>query len=331
MIWFFFCAWAHPFDAKLYGHDIQISLEQGNLSVSYQLEIPFDVVQEELKQLLQNSAQIPMEELRILYLSKRYEGIAGQLLLQIDGEDVSWDFWSPTSDKLKQENRFLIFHLNMTKSLSQGAHQISLWNRNHEEAISIYRTAIQYEGGVWIDRCDLEEPNKWSKEDTMRETRISVRILPSLWAMMEQYWFQYRNDSSQKVFAYQDESEASLGYRMLRKELSLLEASILFGLSIVLSMAYPFQNRKRGFGWVLLILGIAMMLPSWGDNRLWMTMVLSVVGLRYPALLCILWLYLCVPLVGLVGILPAFLPHKSLSYPYIWFLVILLSFFVFVT
>ena len=331
MFWFFFPAWAHPFDAKLYGHDIQFLLSRDSINVQYQLEVPLDVVQKELQEVLRQSPHVPLEDLREIYLQQRYEGLKDGLSLQIDGIDSSWDTSFRSSDKLKKENRFLIFQLSLTKTLGAGAHQISVWNRNHEDQVSMFRTSIEYQGGVWIDNSDLKQSGVWGKEEQMRETRICVRLLPHWWATLESLWFEFRNDERKTRFTYlgMETTERSFQQRLLRRELSFGEVLTLISLTLMLAFLYPFSNKRIGVGLILITLGCGMVLESWGDSKLWMTAILGCIGYRYPVLSGTLWLYLATPFWGVVCALPSVLCSKRAAYAWIWPFVLLLSFFLF--
>jgi hypothetical protein len=333
MLWLIPVVFSHPFNAELYGHDLRLLFREERLEIEYHLEVPFEVVQKELQVLLRNNQELTMGALRKKYLEDRYQSIAEDLSLQVDGIDSSWDWFAPMTDTLKKEDQFLIFSLRLREELKEGSHQISILNRNHEDSLSIYRTEIWYEGGVWIDKADIQKPMHWSKEENMREVRLSIRRLPSLWGRMEKFWMRVRNEQSQVRMSFQgtDHPQRSFGERARRRQISLFEGIGVVFSSLLMGILYPFSDRRSGIGWLLICMGLGILIGSFGDDRLWIASIIGLLGFRYPLLTILLWMQLCMPLWCCIFAVPSLMYRRKFSYSWIWTLCICLAFFAWST
>ena len=82
MFCFLSFALAHPFDAELYGHDLAVSFVNNTMEVVYHAEVPYPVVQEELRTFLEENRHVPLDALRTQYLTNRYKKLQEGLSLQ---------------------------------------------------------------------------------------------------------------------------------------------------------------------------------------------------------------------------------------------------------
>jgi len=299
-------AFAHPFDAELYGHDLQVSLLENTLHVAYHAEVPYQVVQQELRELLEKNRHIPLDDLRTQYLSNRYGSLQEGLSLQIDGKEIDWGNIEPFPQKLKKEGQFLRFQVQLSHHLGEGAHQISIWNTNYREQLSVYRSDIRYDNGVWIDEHDLKEPQKWSKEKSMQELRLSVRFLPAIWHQTYKTWSVIIQEENVKhVRAV---PEASLLFLMKRRKIPFEVAFFSCFFLVLVSFFSPMKRNLYSLGQILIIIGLGMGLEQLGDARLWVGTVLALIcALRYRALALFFWLQICLPWwLLLIFVLPMF-------------------------
>jgi hypothetical protein len=313
MIYLLTIVMAHPFEAELYGHDIHVVFQEQSMKVNYRLEVPFDIVQGELTKLVSENRDKSMDILRKTYLSEKYDGITEALSLEIDGVQVSWDQAMPVSDKLKKEERFLIFELHASKSILAGAHQLSIMNENYEDKLSMFRTYIDYEGGFWIDDTDLLTPKQWSKEESMKELRMSIRQLPVWWGWAERAWFSivYKK----KLISY-TARESSWQSRFIRGRLLFHEALLLLVLGSFFFLLFPISKKRVGLGVVLGTMGFGVLLAPLHDARI---MVMSIAGMllfSYPAVIVLLVMSVGLPWwFGFCGILSLM---RSTITPYAW-------------
>ena len=292
MFWFLTSAIGHPFEAELYGHDMHVVFQDQSIDMMYHLEIPFEVVQGDLTELVSENRDMTMETLRRKYLTETYHEIAQSLSLQIDGVDVSWDTAAPISDKLKKEDRFLIFTLHASKKLHVGASQISILNRNHEQKLSMYRSRIEYQGGVWIDETDLDTPKQWSKEESMKELRISVRILPSWWAHGEKLWNNVLNREPLSSFSNRQHSWKQ---RFMRGELHLHEALLASALSLFFFLLSPLPRTRSMFAVILASIGLGVLLLPYHDSRVAIIPIVGLIASLYPPVVVILIMSVALP------------------------------------
>ena len=292
MFWFLTTALGHPFEAELYGHDMHVVLQNRSINLAYRLEVPFEVVQKELTLMVANHRDHSMEALRSKYLKETYDDIADSLSLQVDGVDMSWDTAGPISDKLKKEDRFLIFELHASKKMMEGARQISILNRNHEQKLSIYRSTIEYEGGFWIDNTDLDNPKQWSKEESMKELRMSLRILPTWWASLEQQW---KRILKQEILVSHSNIEESWKDRFKRGVLLFHEAVLGLLFSVCVFLAAPMARNKKMVGLLSAMIGFGLLCTPLYDTRIIIFSIMGVLAFPYPAVLLVLMMSIALP------------------------------------
>jgi len=299
-------AFAHPFDAELYGHDLEVSLLKNTLHVTYRAEVPYQVVQQELRELLEDNRHIPLDDLRTQYLSNRYGALQQGLSLQIDGQEMSWENIKPFPQKLKKEGQFLRFQVQLSHNLSVGAHQISIWNQNYREQLSVYRSDIRYDNGVWIDEHDVNEPQKWSKEKSMQELRMSFRFLPSIWSQTYKTWSDIIQDEDVKHV--RSAPQPSILLQMKRRKIPLEIAFLSCFLLALVSFFSPMNRNFYSLGQLLILIGVGMALEQLGDARLPVGMVLGLIcAIRSRALALFFWLQICLPWwLVLIFVLPIF-------------------------
>lgn len=315
---------AHPFEAELYGHDVRVEFQEQSIRINYRLEVPFDVVQAELTKLVAENRETSMDKLRLKYLNEKYEGIEAALSLQVDGVDTNWAKAKRVSDKLKKEDRFLIFSFQASTPLSKGAHQISILNRNAENKLSMYRTQIEYGGGVWIDDTDLETPKQWSKEESMKELRMSVRLFPVWWSDAEQLWFSIVHEQERMSYSIQEDSLKS---RFLRGRLWLHEALLFVSGFSFISILFPGTKKRLKIGLVFGSMGMGVLLGTMYDARVVIITIIGLLTHRTPIVIGVLLLSVGLPWwCGLYGLL-SLLRNKQTSYTWLIGVGLSLAFF----
>jgi len=310
MFCFISFALAHPFDAELYGHDLKLSIVDQTLSLEYHAEVPFQVVQQELSTLLAKNRQLPLADLRTQYLSSRYESLQQGLSLQIDGELQTWNEVAPFSEKLKKEGQFLIFQLQLSHPIAEGAHQISILNQNYIDQLSIYRSDVVFDDGIWIDKHDVIQPRQWSKEASMQELRLSVRVLPQVWHRAYDFWSQLIGEENRQRIS--NIPPISLFDRAKRRKLPLevaLGSCLLLGLVAILS---PVKRNINSLGVLCIAIGLGLGLEFLGDDRLWVGGLLALFfAIRYRALALFFVLQLVLPWwLVLLFVLPSMRKHN---------------------
>ena len=306
MFCFLSLALAHPFDAELYGHDLQVSFVENTMEVVYHAEVPYPVVQQELRDFLEKNRHVPLDELRTQYLANRYGELKEGLSLQVDGNDTTWETTAPFPQTLQKEGQFLRFRLQLSHSFDRGAYQISIWNQNHRDQLSVYRSDIRYDAGVWIDEYDLEHPRKWSKDEARQELRMSLRFLPSFWRMLSTTWAGIiQEDAVQEL---RPDENHSLLFLVKRRKVPLEIAMGLLLLLLFVSFRAPVKRDIHHVGLLLILIGLGVALEELGDARIWAGIVVSVIcALRYRALALFFLLQLCLPWwLLLIFLLPSF-------------------------
>ena len=169
----------------------------------------------------------------------------------------------------------------------------------------------------------------WSKEERMREVRLSIRQLPSWLGTLEKGWMWIRNEEHQMRYAFRGErAHKSFRERALRRELSLLDALGLGFCTLLMGILYPFSDRRSGVGCLFICLGAGVLISSFGDDRLWIASIIGLLGYRHPVLALLLLMQLCMPLWCFICAVPALISKRNFFYSWIWACCICLAFFM---
>ena len=180
-------ALAHPFEARLYGHQTAVRLHATTIEVDYALEIPTLQLIAELKRALAGNPR-PGEAEQAQFNDDMHRELSGALRLVVDDQPVPWQVVAPEESSGQGDAKFIVYRLTMSAPLPPGSQTVHLIDGNYPDVPSIFHTVVQVDGDLMVDASSLMDvedgalrasrDGQWRMEESSRELRMSFREKP---------------------------------------------------------------------------------------------------------------------------------------------------------
>jgi len=178
---------AHPFDADLYGQQIDVLVDQGEVRLRVASEVPSRVIVEDLIRRTGSARRTPaeVEAFHALWLAELIDGFAAHR----DGAAVEWTRRPPPELSAELQARFAIYRFELATALSPGAlHTINLVDHNFPDQRAVRLLNLQVDQRWRLDACSLIEAGpdgtlddrtgRWGQLAADRELRLTVQPRP---------------------------------------------------------------------------------------------------------------------------------------------------------
>ena len=122
---------AHPFDARVVGHQMEVELSSVALSVRYQLELPLTILRSDMLEIKQQNPNVSSpDELTKRLLEQKHAEIADGFKLRLNNKLASWTETSLIQEALLQEGQFAVFRVHLDAKLEDSVQQVALINHS---------------------------------------------------------------------------------------------------------------------------------------------------------------------------------------------------------
>lgn len=187
-------AHAHPFDGRLYGHKLHVSVDGDALTVDYDAEVP---TVDAIADLRAHAGGAPLDaSTEASWRARAVAALAQGIRVRTDRGDVplrATDRGSAAGD-----TRTVAFRLRLDGTLPPGAQAVGLVNANHLERPAVFSTTLQVDDGLRLDACTLfrveggrilrDSSGDWISEESARDLRFSFRRWPGALAGARRVW-----------------------------------------------------------------------------------------------------------------------------------------------
>ena len=188
---------AHPFEAKLVGHDLYCVLQPDVISCSFDLEVPIEMAQQEW-QSVRLGSNVGKED----WVHEQYREIQSNLVPRVQDEIVDWQSVGYANVTTKNQDKFFVYKftgiIDISHIPTQTIASFSIVNSNRMGDMSIFRTRIDVEKSmtlwntdqiIWKDSKPLVSTlDKWEMEEKHREIRCTIQTSWNLWREMLLWW-----------------------------------------------------------------------------------------------------------------------------------------------
>lgn len=260
MWWIFWAhtAVAHPFDARWFGHRVDVLLQPDALEVDVVVEIPMIDFLAEMRQEFANIPSPDGSDLERFGLELHQE-VADAFRLVVNDTAVPWDRDGVVFEEPTFENQFAILTLHLSAPLPADSRTLNLINGSFPDELSIFSTQVRVSDAIVVDDCSLldveagritaSRGGQWRTEESSRELRMSFRTRRGLNAAMHRT---FRNLSgtddapvtAQEAIRSSGDDEAPL-QALVRGDLTPL--TVLWGLVLAVVLG-AFHAMSPGHG-----------------------------------------------------------------------------------
>ena len=188
---------AHPFEAKLVGHDLHCVLQPDAIFCGFDLEVPIEMAQQEW-QAVRSDSSVGKEE----WIQKQYREIQSNLVPRVQDAIVDWQSVEYADVTTKNQDKFLVYKFTGTIDTShiptQTIASFSIVNSNRMGDMSIFRTRLDVEKSITVWNTDqivwkeskplVSTLDKWEMEEKHREIRCSIEKSWNLWREIILWW-----------------------------------------------------------------------------------------------------------------------------------------------
>jgi len=176
-------ALAHPFDARWYGHRLDVQLQPELLRVDVAIEVPVVDLLSDMRREFEGVAQPGPDDLNAFNARLGAE-LRDSIRLIVDDQPARWGT-ATIAPEPAFENQFAVYTLQLEAALPPGSQTLNLINGTFPDQPSIFSTRVQVGGDVIVDACSLLEVSggeviesrdgQWRTEEDNRELRMSYR------------------------------------------------------------------------------------------------------------------------------------------------------------
>ncbi|MFT4974444.1 MAG: nickel/cobalt exporter [Myxococcota bacterium] len=185
---------AHPFDARWYGHRLDVRLQPEHVEVDFAIEVPMVDLLADLRRELDGVTE-PGPEAFTVFNAQLHRELRGALRLIVDDQPVSWEAGVDGTEP-RFENQFAVYGMRLRADLPEGSQTLNLINGAFPDEPSIFSTSLQVGSGLIVDACSLldveggqiiaSRDGQWRTEEDNRELRLSFRVPSSFDATISQ-------------------------------------------------------------------------------------------------------------------------------------------------
>lgn len=190
---------AHPFDAQLVGHRMELSLQRDKIHLDYRLELPLTLLKEDMEQFVSNNPNIiDRDELTESFLERKSQELISEVSLRINDQQVEWKPALKGQKSLQREGKFAIFDMELSAPLTEDIHTVSIINQIHMESQSIFHHTLRVNSDVELYDTDLLPVNdqgvrerfhgQWVASEKLREIRLSYSSRSHTSAVIYEFW-----------------------------------------------------------------------------------------------------------------------------------------------
>lgn len=178
-------ALAHPFDGRLYGHRLDVSVDGDHLRLEYDAEVP---TVDAIADLRSFAGPRPLDAaVEAEWRSRTVAALGAGLRVRTDQGDVAL----AVSDRgsAAGDTRTVAFRLALVGALPEGARSVGLVNHNHLERPAVFSTRLHVDDGLRLDACTLfrvqdgrilrDSSGDWISEEAARDLRFAFRRWPA--------------------------------------------------------------------------------------------------------------------------------------------------------
>lgn len=180
-------AWAHPFDADLYGQQIDVLVDAGELRLRVASEVPTRVVVEDFVRRTGSARRSPeeVEAFHALWLGELIDGFVAHR----DGAPVAWTRRPPPELSAELQARFAVYRFELATPLALDAvHTINLVDHNFPDQRAVRLLDLHVDPRWRLDACSMIEvgadgivddrTGRWGQLAEDRELRLSIQPRP---------------------------------------------------------------------------------------------------------------------------------------------------------
>lgn len=187
-------ALAHPFDARWFGHRLDVRLRPDLVEVDLSVEVPMVDLLADMRREFSGVAQPGPEDL-VAFNASLHRELRDAVRLYVDEKPVAW---LPEPDgsvpEPRFENQFAVYSLQLTAPIAEGSQTLNLTNGIFPDEPSIFSTTVQVDGALIVDGYSLldveggeviaSRESQWRTDEESREVRLSFRQRTGLDAAM---------------------------------------------------------------------------------------------------------------------------------------------------
>lgn len=178
---------AHPFDADLYGQQIDVLVDVDELRLRVASEVPTRVVVEDLVRRTGSARRSPaeVEAFHGLWLGELIDGFVAHR----DGAPVAWTRRPPPELSAELQARFAIYRFELATALApEAVHTINLVDHNFPDQRAVRLLDLHVHPRWRLDACSMIEvgpegmvedrTGRWGQLAEDRELRLSIQPRP---------------------------------------------------------------------------------------------------------------------------------------------------------
>ena len=270
LFFFLFFVFAHPFENNLFGHQIVLNIQEEEISLNYDLEMPTGRMQDEYSSFDKNG-----KDKREEFVQEIYAEIISSIQLEINEEVIQPTQISHKEIEIRNKGKFMVFSSQIIYPISVEPQTISLVNQNRIIDPAIYKNEVNISQKWTIADTDMviwkdDNPHsslmkEWKVEEELREIRISF-FENNWWTESRQWWNEelLNEEPSIGLWSHLKRQNQTWLDDWKQGRTSLFSFLILFAAMGVLSL-FQMPIRKWEVLSSIALLFLLWMLPfSWG-------------------------------------------------------------------
>lgn len=292
MIMVLFCSfflsavYAHPFDARVVGHQMQVELRKTSIHVQYQLELPLTILRRDMLEIKEEFPDVTdSEALTLRLLEQKHSEIVDGFKIRFNDHLAVWTNTLMTQETLLQEGQFAVFRVQLDADLDSSVHQVALINQLYMDEQSIFNHQLLMSPAIRLLDTDIiplsdlgrrqNYHGTWQSEPWLRELRLSFEHVIPIKAVVDKHW-RLSNGWSELQSASEVLVPKSLRKRWLLGTLCASEAiGIVFSVILLLLLSSRYRKSPKS---VAIVLGCSGPILLFG-NSLQPGMVELVIGI----------------------------------------------------
>lgn len=190
---FVFSVFSHPFENNLVGHQLSVDIQESQILLDYDLELPAVNVQNEYLDFEKKHGN----DKKLQFVQDLYKEILSNLQLEINEEVVFPTAVSHDDVEARNKGKFMVFSSRIQYALPEDLKSLSIVNQNRAIDPAIYKNEVivsqkwnvaDTDMIVWKDnKPHASLMKEWMIDEQHREIRLSF-FENSFWSCWEKWW-----------------------------------------------------------------------------------------------------------------------------------------------
>jgi nickel/cobalt exporter len=177
---------AHPFEAEIYGHAGNLTVDVDRVELAYTAEVPTRPLMQEMAEFLGPEKRRADDEDNRRFTEQQLASLSSGLSLEVDGQRVPWKRLPDDRPSGVGDRRFVVFALRLEAPLEAGAHELRVVDGNFRGLQSVYRWDVDVAAQLAIEESSLydvegerlveDRSGDWHADERDRE--VTLRVVP---------------------------------------------------------------------------------------------------------------------------------------------------------